>query len=62
MLIFAILFGAAPLSIASGQLPVERSTTHATLFGIGRVNHLDTYLSPMEYRGPQLSYLHETAH
>ena len=61
ILIFAILFGAAPLSIACGQLPVERNTTHATLFGIGRVNHLDTYLSPMEYRGPQLSYLHETA-
>ena len=38
----------------------ERESTHATLFGVGRVNHLDTYLSPMEYTGPQLTYLHET--
>lgn len=37
-----------------------RQTTHATLFGIGRVNHLDTYLSPLEYRGPQATYLHRT--
>jgi len=38
----------------------ERESTHTTLFGIGRVNHLDTYLSPVEYKGPQLTFLNET--
>jgi len=38
----------------------ERETTHTTLFGIGKVNHLDTYLSPLEYKGPQLSVIGET--
>ncbi len=38
----------------------QRETTRATLFGIGKVNHLDTYLSPLEYRGPELTFLHET--
>lgn len=37
-----------------------RETSHSTLFGVGRVNHLDTYLSPMEYKGPQVTYLYET--
>ena len=37
-----------------------RETTHTTLFGIGKVNHLDTYLSPLEYKGPQLTFLSET--
>ena len=38
----------------------ERETSRTTLFGIGRVNHLDTYLSPVEYKGPQLTFLNET--
>ena len=58
--LFALLFGAAQLSIVNCQLSIERNTTHATLFGIGRVNHLDTYLSPLEYKGPQATYLHDT--
>ena len=37
-----------------------RCSTRTTLFGIGKVNHLDTYLSPLEYKGPQLTYLYET--
>ena len=37
-----------------------RTSAHATLFGIGGARHLDTYLSPMEYTGPQLSLLHTT--
>ncbi|MCD8301817.1 MAG: DUF3316 domain-containing protein [Prevotellaceae bacterium] len=32
----------------------------STLFGIGRANQYDTYLSPVEYRGPQVSMLHTT--
>ena len=45
---------------ADSPVPIVRSSSHATLFGVGRVNHLDTYLSPSEYKGPQLTFLHET--
>lgn len=34
--------------------------TCATLFGIGRAKQLDTYLSPMQYTGPQATYLYAT--
>ena len=34
--------------------------THATSFGIGGVHQLDTYLSPLNYKGPQLIFTHET--
>ena len=37
-----------------------RNSTHATVLGIGAVNQLDTYLSPLNYSGPQLQFLHET--
>ena len=33
--------------------------TRATLYGIGHTNLLDTYLSPMEYTGPELRILRE---
>ncbi|MBQ8050539.1 MAG: DUF3316 domain-containing protein [Bacteroidaceae bacterium] len=57
--ILIILTNLLPLPIM-GEGAGERVSTHATLFGIGHVNHLDTYLSPLEYQGPQLTYLHET--
>ena len=46
---------AAPATAAE---PSARST-HSTLFGIGGLRLLDTYLSPIEYRGPQLLFLKE---
>lgn len=33
---------------------------HSTLFGYGRVRQLDTYLSPLNYKGGQIEFLHET--
>ena len=33
--------------------------TRSTLYGIGSTNLLDTYLSPMEYTGAELRFLHE---
>ena len=33
--------------------------TRSTLYGIGHTNLLDTYLSPMEYTGPELRILRE---
>ncbi len=38
----------------------QRPVTHATMLGIGGVNQLDTYLSPLTYHGPQLQFRHET--
>lgn len=43
-------------------LPVEyqpsgRQVDRSLLMGIGRVSQLDTYLSPVEYQGPQLSFM-----
>lgn len=37
-----------------------RTLTHANMLGIGRSLQYDTYLSPMEYRGPCVSFLHES--
>lgn len=40
-------------------VPVEarRPVARAFLLGVGRTNQLDTYLSPMEYTGTQVSFL-----
>ena len=38
-------------------LSTGRQVNRSVLLGIGRSNQLDTYLSPMEYSGPQLSFL-----
>ncbi len=64
IILFALLIGAAQFSIFNFQFSIcfaqQRETVRTTLFGIGKVNHLDTYLSPMEYKGPQLTFLNET--
>ncbi len=38
----------------------NRISVHSTMFGLGSVRHLDTYLSPLNYKGEQLEFLHET--
>lgn len=38
----------------------SRYRTTATTFGIGRQSTLDTYLTPLEYKGPELSIARET--
>lgn len=38
-------------------VPDRSPTARTLLFGIGRTNQLDTYLSPMEYTGLQASFL-----
>lgn len=38
-------------------VPTGRQVERAILLGIGRSSQLDTYLSPMEYGGAQLSFL-----
>ncbi len=58
--LFALSFLALPAQETDSLQRQGRESCHTTLFGIGRMNHLDTYLSPMEYKGPQLSVLAET--
>ena len=41
------------------SLQTNRYVMRATLYGIGHTNLLDTYLSPMEYTGPELRILRE---
>lgn len=41
------------------SLQTNRQVVRATLYGIGHTNLLDTYLSPMEYTGPELRILRE---
>lgn len=37
----------------------DNTITRSTLYGIGHTNILDTYLSPMEYTGPEIRVLRE---
>ena len=53
-LLFLILL--SPLSIHAQK---DSIITRSTLYGIGHTNVLDTYLSPMEYTGPELRILRE---
>ena len=41
-------------------LSAQRDAAHALMFGVGGSNQFDTYLSPMEYKGSQFTFLRET--
>lgn len=62
-LLACMLSAFLPSVVARAQVPETEPvpdrapTERALLFGIGRTNQLDTYLSPMEYRGMQLSIM-----
>lgn len=62
--VWGMAFGPAEMAAQEetvpDTLPPHRYTTHAMLFGAGLSNQYDTYLSPVEYRGPQLSFLRES--
>lgn len=55
-----LLLGLSYLTAAAEEAPDNRTTAHAIMLGIGGSRQLDTYLSPMEYRGTQVSFLRET--
>lgn len=38
----------------------NRYTTRSTMFGIGGTNRLETYLSPLEYTGPEVRFMRES--
>ena len=47
-------------SPAAAQTELSRPVIHATTIGLGANHQLDTYLSPLDYHGPQLQLMHET--
>lgn len=60
-----LLSGFLLLTVTTGLFaqeatPANRHTTHAMMFGTGRSNIYDTYLSPSTYRGPHLNFMRET--
>lgn len=48
------------LAQETDELPSNRFTTHATLFGVGHSSLYDTYLSPTTYTGIHINFMHET--
>lgn len=55
----AILLAFLPAQAQEDSLQTNRYVMRSTLYGIGFTNLLDTYLSPMEYTGPELRILRE---
>lgn len=51
---------AGPPSVPSDSAVARPPTTHQWLFGAGRLNALDTYLSPLAYTGPAVAVLHRS--
>lgn len=49
-----------PWPALAGAAAAQRVTGHEWLYGAGRLNVLDTYLSPLEYTGPALTALHRS--
>ena len=61
--LFFVIFlfcSAAAVSAQTDTVPRHRLTSHAWTVGVGRTNRLDTYLSPLEYAGPELHVVRET--
>ena len=48
-----LCFFSLKLQAQADSLHTQRYVIRATLYGIGHTNILDTYLSPMEYTGPE---------
>ena len=60
LLLMALLL--MPVAVYAEEAELEpvssrRPSARALLFGYGRTNQLDTYLSPMEYTGYQISFM-----
>lgn len=57
-----LLLSASVFAQQTELVPVSdrKPTARSILFGIGRTHQLDTYLSPMEYKGIQASFLTES--
>lgn len=62
LVLLLLAVGCQECAAQQASLPGDYSVTgrqvsRAVMVGVGRSSQLDTYLSPMEYSGPQLSFL-----
>lgn len=61
-----LLLALSGLTLAAGAQCLDQGrsmsapTEHQLLFSAGRINVLDTYLSPLEYTGPSVGVLHRS--
>ncbi len=60
LLIYIMVSVAVGVRAQADSVARHRLTSHAWLFGVGKTNRLDTYLSPLEYTGPELHIVRET--
>ena len=58
--VLALLLTFLPTQAQEDSLQANRYVMRSTLYGIGFTNLLDTYLSPMEYTGPEIRFLRES--
>lgn len=59
ILIWLGLFCPVILAAQEDSLVSTRYVMRSTMIGAGRANVFDTYLSPLEYEGPEIRILHE---
>ena len=59
ILFFLCLFGLLQVNAQEDSLKANRYVKRSTLFGVGHINLLETYLSPVEYSGMELRYMRE---
>ena len=60
LLLLLSLFLGLSSQAQEDSLQANRYVMRATLYGAGFTNILDTYLSPMEYTGPEIRILRES--
>ena len=46
--------------LAQDSLSHDKYIVRSVMVGAGKTNVYDTYLSPLEYRGPELRFMHES--
>lgn len=52
--------GAAQTRRAGADTEANRYTTRSNMIGVGSTNRLETYLSPYEYTGTEVRFMHES--
>ena len=46
--------------VAQDSIRHEKYIVRSAMVGVGMANVYDTYLSPLEYKGPELRFMHES--
>lgn len=57
-----LILSTAPIYAQTDNIETKSPVMRATLYGVGFTNILDTYLSPVEYKGTEIRILRESMH